>query len=161
MAVTGINSQNQDMRLLAKELLIDGSPVSGAAVTWANISGKPAVVASGVDAPTARTSIGLGTLSTLSTITSAEITDGTIVNADIGASAAVARTKLAAHGIVSLTDSSGGASGGNTVPAVAAATAATTDTSAASLTSTNAAITAIKNDIATLAAKVNALLAAV
>lgn len=58
-----------------------------------------------------------------------------------------------------LTDSSGGTSGGETVPAVPAATAATTDTSAASLTSTNAAITAIKNDVATLAAKLNALIA--
>lgn len=63
--------------------------------------------------------------------------------------------------ITALTDSSGGTSGGNTVPAVPAATAATTDTSAASLTSTNASITALKNDIATLSAKYNALLAAV
>lgn len=39
--------------------------------------------------------------------------------------------------------------------------AATTDATAASLTSTNAAITAIKNDFATLSAKYNALLAAV
>lgn len=63
--------------------------------------------------------------------------------------------------ITALTDSSGGTSGGNTVPAVPAATAATTDTSAASLTSTNASITALKNDIATLAAKVNAINAAI
>ncbi|WP_159077852.1 hypothetical protein [Enterobacter cloacae] len=63
--------------------------------------------------------------------------------------------------ITAITDSSGGTSGGNTVPAVPAATAATTDTSAASLASTNASITALKNDIATLSAKYNALLAAV
>lgn len=63
--------------------------------------------------------------------------------------------------ITALTDSSGGTSGGNTVAAVPAATAASTDTSAASLTSTNAAITAVKNDLATLTAKYNALLAAV
>lgn len=63
--------------------------------------------------------------------------------------------------ITALTDSSGGTSGGNTVPAVPAATAATTDTSAASLTSTNAAITALKNDVATLAAKLNAINAAI
>lgn len=63
--------------------------------------------------------------------------------------------------VPALTDSSGGTSGGNTVAAVPAATAATTDTSAASLTSTNAAITAVKNDIATLAAKLNAVIAAV
>jgi hypothetical protein len=60
--------------------------------------------------------------------------------------------------IPALTDSSGGTSGGNTVPSVPAATAATTDTTAASLTSTNAAITALKNDVATLAAKVNTLI---
>lgn len=63
--------------------------------------------------------------------------------------------------ITALTDSSGGTSGGNTVPVVPAATAATTDTSAASLTSTNAAITALKNDVATLAAKLNAINAAI
>ena len=63
--------------------------------------------------------------------------------------------------ITALIDSSGGTSVGNTVPAVPAATAATTDTSAASLTSTNASITALKNDIATLSAKYNALLSAV
>lgn len=59
--------------------------------------------------------------------------------------------------VANLTDSSGGTSGGNTVAAIPAATAATTDTTAASLTSTNAAITAVKNDVATLAAKVNAI----
>ncbi|MBW5826543.1 hypothetical protein H0I68_15990 [Yersinia kristensenii] len=61
--------------------------------------------------------------------------------------------------ITPLTDSSGGTSGGNTVAVVPAATAATTDTSAASLTSVNSALTAIKNDIATLAAKQNATIA--
>ena len=69
----------------------------------------------------------------------------------------VGSIKGASAGIGLLTDSSGGTSGGATIPAVPAATAATTDTSAASLASTNAAITAIKNDIATLAAKLNAL----
>ena len=38
---------------------------------------------------------GLGTLATKSAVTSAEITDGTITNADISASAAIAKTKLA------------------------------------------------------------------
>jgi hypothetical protein len=52
--------------------------------------------------------------------------------------------------ITALTDSSGGTSGGDTVAAVAAAT---TDTTAASLTST-------QNAIATLAAKINAIQAA-
>lgn len=46
-------------------------------------------------APLARTSLGLGTLATLSTVTSSEITDGTIADADISGTAAIAVTKLA------------------------------------------------------------------
>lgn len=52
--------------------------------------------------------------------------------------------------ITPLTDSSGGTSGGDTIAAVAAAT---TDTTAASLVST-------QNAVATLAAKLDALIAA-
>jgi hypothetical protein len=47
------------------------------------------------DAAAGRTALGLGTLATASTITSANITDGTIVNDDISASAAIALSKLA------------------------------------------------------------------
>jgi len=61
--------------------------------------------------------------------------------------------------LVALTDSSGGTAN-NTVEVIPAATAATTDTSAASLTSTNASITAIKNDVADLTAKMNTVIAA-
>jgi hypothetical protein len=43
----------------------------------------------------ARTNLGLGSLATESTITSSLITDGTIVDADLNASAAIADTKLA------------------------------------------------------------------
>jgi len=42
-----------------------------------------------------RTALGLGTLAELSAVASAQITDGTIVNADINASAAIALSKLA------------------------------------------------------------------
>lgn len=79
--------------------------------------------------------------------------DGTVVSSATKGAAIVA--------LVALTDSSGGASGGNTVPVVPAAIASVgTDTSAATVVSVNASITAIKNDIATLSAKVNALIAA-
>ena len=75
----------------------------------------------------------------------------------VSAGGFIGTVKGATSGIGLLTDSSGGTSGGATIPAVPAATAASTDTTAASLASTNAAITALKNDIATLAAKVNAI----
>lgn len=61
-------------------------------------------------------------------------------------------------GITALTDSSGGTAD-DTIDAIPAATAADTDTSAASLASTNAAITALQNAVADLAAKVNEMLA--
>lgn len=68
-------------------------------------------------------------------------------------------TSSAITSLVALTDSSGGTAD-NTVAAIPNATAATTDTTAASLASVNTTITAIKNDIADLAAKVNAIIAA-
>ena len=49
----------------------------------------------GLVAETGRSSLGLGALSTLSTVTSAEITDGSVVNADISGSASIVDTKLA------------------------------------------------------------------
>lgn len=64
--------------------------------------------------------------------------------------------------INNLTDSSGGTSGGDTVPAVAniALSTSNTYTDAAVNTAVNTALTSVRNDIATLAAKVNALLTA-
>lgn len=47
-----------------------------------------------VDDAAARSALGLGSLATLSTITTSEITDGTIVNGDISPSAAIAGTKV-------------------------------------------------------------------
>lgn len=111
---------------------------NGTGAAWADITGKPATFA-----PT------IGT-----TATTAMAGNKVPTSTDRGG-------VLQQTAIVAITDSSGGASGGNTVAAVPAATAATTDATAASLTSTNAAITAIKNDFATLSAKYNALLAAV
>ncbi|ACI52202.1 hypothetical protein Gdia_2457 [Gluconacetobacter diazotrophicus PA1 5] len=59
-----------------------------------------------------------------------------------------------------LTDNSGGTSQGDALEAVPVATAAATDTSAALLTSVNTALTAVKNDLSTLAAAVNGINAA-
>lgn len=59
-----------------------------------------------------------------------------------------------------LTDNTGVASPNDTIENVPAATAAVTDTTAASLTSTNAALTAVENNIADLATKVNELIEA-
>jgi hypothetical protein len=47
------------------------------------------------DAATSRTALGLGTLATASTVASADITNDTIVNADINTAAAIAYSKLA------------------------------------------------------------------
>lgn len=66
--------------------------------------------------------------------------------------------------ITALTDSSGGTSGGNTVQAVPAVVAAATGADTATLptkASVDATVTALKNDIATLTAKLNAALEAI
>lgn len=62
-----------------------------------------------------------------------------------------------AAALVALTDNSGGTAN-DTIAVIPAATAASTDTSAASLISTNAAVTALKDAVADLAAKVNAII---
>lgn len=86
-----------------------------------------------------------------------------------GSSAAVGRVVLvpdAGFGgqaaITALTDSSTGVSGGNTVPAVTnpdlSAWDGAHDPTSAQATAINAAVTSLKNDVATLAAKLNAVI---
>ena len=73
----------------------DNTPVA-LAVPVSTLLGRAA--AGGIDALTptgARTVLGLGALATLSTVTSSEITDGTIQNLDISPTAGIALSKLA------------------------------------------------------------------
>lgn len=132
------NSASGELLYLSKTAFEAQYSAAGASVTWGSVTGKPSTFAPVI-----------GT-----TATTAMAGNKVPTTTDRGG-------VLQQAAITALTDSSGGTSGGNAVPVVPAATAATTDTSAASLTSTNASITALKNDIATLAAKCNALLAAV
>ncbi len=87
-----------------------------------NISSGTLAIANGgtgaTTAPAARTALGLGTLATLSTVTTTEITDGTIVDADIATGAGIVDTKLATittAGKVSGNAITSGIIGGNTV----------------------------------------------
>lgn len=76
--------------------------------------------------------------------------------ADLGATP---EQQAAITALVALTNNSAGTAD-NTVAAMPAATAATTDTTAASLASVNTALTAIRNNIADLTVKLNAVIAA-
>lgn len=131
-------SQYGELLYMSKSTFEAQYTATSTPIAWGSVTGKPSTFA-----PT------IGT-----TATTAMAGNKVPTSTDRGG-------VLQQSAITALTDSSGGTSGGNTVAAVPAATAASTDTSAASLTSTNASITAIKNDIATLAAKVNAINAAI
>lgn len=83
----------------ATDVTISGSPISGASPIadqrmMGNISGGSAVPGAMTAAQVA-TFLSLGTLAGLSAVGSAQITDGTIVDGDINASAAIALSKLA------------------------------------------------------------------
>ncbi len=74
----------------------NGSALTNLSAT--NISSGTLAIANGgtgaTTAAAARTSLGLGTLSTLNVVSTAEITDGTITNADINTSAAIDGSKI-------------------------------------------------------------------
>lgn len=131
------------------------------AATASNVTGVVAIANGGTGATTvggARTNLGLGTLATLNSVGSSEITDGSIVNADISASAAIADTKLATISTAGkVSNSATSAASANTVNAIVSRDASgnfSAGTITASLfgnatSSTNASNTAITDDVIT------------
>lgn len=93
---TNVQASNANLDDLADGSLT-GSKI-GAGIDATKITTNAVAVANGgtgaTTAPAARTSLGLGTLSTLSAITTTEITNGTIATADI-ADASVTNAKIA------------------------------------------------------------------
>ena len=83
-------------------------------------------------ASSARTNLGLGSLATLSTITSSEITDGTIVNGDISASAAISTSKISGLAAVATSGSGSDITTGTVAVARLGSTAPPTPTPYAS-----------------------------
>jgi len=102
------SAQITDGSIVNADILnVDASKITTGSVAIAN-GGTGATTA-----PLARTNLGLGALSTLGAVTTTEITDGTIANADINATAAIAGTKIApnfgAQNIVTTGTTSSGA----------------------------------------------------
>lgn len=113
---TGINASNITTGTLP------AAQIGAGTITDAKITGPISLANGGTgaaNAPAARTSLGLGTLSTLSAITTAEITNGTIATADI-ADGAITDAKIT--GSITGSKVGAGISAGNISGALTSAT---------------------------------------
>src|SRR5205814_2201318 len=92
---------------------------ASAAIALSKLATDPLARANHTGTQTMSTISDAGALATLSAVASAQITDGTIVNADINASAAIALSKLAAQADSTVV---GNISGGSAAPTALTAT---------------------------------------
>ena len=90
-----VDPDNYDGLYPPKSVLVVGADPAGGGgdpvpVTWADVTGKPAVIAAGADAAAARTAIGAGTGNGTSNLTAAQAVAAVAAKAQIAALAPIA-----------------------------------------------------------------------
>ena len=99
MPISGTNSENQNMRVLVKELLVDGEPVSGGGGVAAEATALETPRNLSLTGDVAATLTGFDGTANVSAV--AAIGAGVIVNADVNATAAIAATKISVAAVAS------------------------------------------------------------